>query len=141
MIPVHYVPPGLQIVGTPILIEQVVGMFPDIDSDDRFLALHNRAILVSGGSDLKFPFINHQPCPTAADSAGAGGLDLFVERIKVAESGINGVSQLPFRSTPRVWADDFPNETMVRFPPRIVPDHGANPLSSLLTITTNTPHT
>src|SRR5260370_23588185 len=136
LITVHYVPSGLQIVGTPILIEQVVGMFPDIDSDDRFWAFHNRAILVSGGSDLEVPFINHQPRPTAAESAGAGGLELFLERIKATESRINGVSQVPFRSTARVWADNFPKEGMVRVPARIVPNHGANRLGNLIEIGT-----
>jgi len=29
-IPLHHIPPGLQIVGTPVLILEIVAMFPDI---------------------------------------------------------------------------------------------------------------
>ena len=36
LVPIHRVPPGLQIVGSPILIEKVIGVFPDIDTEDRF---------------------------------------------------------------------------------------------------------
>src|ERR1022692_301125 len=46
--PVHHVPPCFQVLGTQVLIFQVIGMLPDVVAEDRVQALGQRRILVSG---------------------------------------------------------------------------------------------
>ena len=36
LVPVHNIPPGFQVVRSFILVEKVIGMFPNIDPYDRF---------------------------------------------------------------------------------------------------------
>src|SRR5205809_1227051 len=63
-IPVDYVPPGIEIVGTTILVLEVVGMLPYIVSHDRVETIHQRAVLVGGGNDLKLTApVEDEPCP------------------------------------------------------------------------------
>ena len=47
-VPVDHVPPGREIVRAPVLVEQIVGVLPDVDTEDRGLALHIWAVLVGG---------------------------------------------------------------------------------------------
>ena len=52
-LPVHHVPPGVQIVGTLVLILQIIRVLPHIDAHDRGLAGHVRAVLVGAREDLE----------------------------------------------------------------------------------------
>src|SRR5262245_20894491 len=76
LIPVDHVPPGLEVVGAAVLVVEVVGVLPDIDAEDRELALHERAILVGGAEDLEMPAIDDEPAPAAAEALGAGVVDV-----------------------------------------------------------------
>src|SRR5918994_3925774 len=44
--PVYDVPPNFQVFRTPVLILEVVGVLPDVDAEERLVALHERAGLV-----------------------------------------------------------------------------------------------
>src|SRR5438045_4651249 len=69
--PVHHVPPGSQVVGTAVLIFQIVGVLPHIDPHHRELAFHNRAILVGGGDDIELAgAILYKTSPTGAEARG-----------------------------------------------------------------------
>src|SRR6188474_2346040 len=48
-LPVDDVPPRGEIVRTPVLVLEVVGVLPDVDPEERRLALHHRRVLVRGG--------------------------------------------------------------------------------------------
>src|SRR5205823_14605631 len=74
--PVHHVPPGIDVVGTLVLIFQVVGMLPDVDAEDGRLAVHEGAILVRRAEDLQLAVGEDEPGPAAAEAADAGLLDL-----------------------------------------------------------------
>ena len=45
-VPVQRVPPGCDVVGSPVLIFEIIGMFPDVKTEERGLAFHDRAILI-----------------------------------------------------------------------------------------------
>src|SRR5437660_6352414 len=64
--PVHDVPPGIDIIGAFVLVLQIIGVFPDVDTDDRYLAVHVRTILVGGAENLKLAIGQDQPGPAAA---------------------------------------------------------------------------
>src|SRR5262249_32540518 len=46
--PIDHVPPGVEVVGPLVLVLQVVGVLPDVHTDDRGLAVGDRGILVRG---------------------------------------------------------------------------------------------
>ena len=50
-------------------------MLPDVDSEYGVLAVHKRAILISGAYHLQLPcIIQHQPGPTASESLAPASL-------------------------------------------------------------------
>src|SRR5260370_37529010 len=54
-VPMHHVPPSFDVVGPPILVVEIIGVFPNILSQDRGVAVHQRAILVWCGYNLELP--------------------------------------------------------------------------------------
>src|SRR5437879_4093467 len=40
--PIDHVPPGLEVVGSAVLVFQIIGMFPHVRPEDRFVAFHDR---------------------------------------------------------------------------------------------------
>src|SRR5436190_22956458 len=49
--PVDDAPPRVEIVLPPVLVLEVVGMFPDVDAEDRRIAVHQWRILVRRRDD------------------------------------------------------------------------------------------
>src|SRR5262245_1443013 len=45
-LPVHCIPPGLQIIGAAVLVVEVIGVFPHVIAEQRALAVHHRIVLV-----------------------------------------------------------------------------------------------
>src|SRR4051812_36258869 len=83
--PAHRVPPRVDVVGTPVLILQVVGVLPDVDAQERRLALGDRVVLV-GGADARQPgAVVHEPRPAGAELVDAGLLELGLEVPEGAE--------------------------------------------------------
>src|SRR5260221_14447589 len=68
-IPVDHLPPRVDVVGPLILVTQVIGVFPDVDAEERRLASHQRTVLVGAVHDLEFAVGQHQPGPATAESA------------------------------------------------------------------------
>src|SRR5436190_14655829 len=46
--PVDDIPPGVDVVGPLVLVLQVVGVLPDVDADDRRVAVGDGSVLVRG---------------------------------------------------------------------------------------------
>src|SRR4051794_14987108 len=61
--PVHHVPPGRDIVRPPVLVLQIVGVLPDIEAEDRLLAVHERVVLVRRAHDRQLAAVADQPGP------------------------------------------------------------------------------
>src|SRR5271166_5456072 len=75
-VPVHGVPPGVDVVGPLVLVFEVICVLPDVHADDGNLALHVRAVLVGRANDLELAVRKHQPGPAAAEAGNAGLLEL-----------------------------------------------------------------
>src|SRR5579883_1275104 len=85
-VPVHHVPPGRNVFGPAVLIFQIVRVLPDVEAQHRLLALHNRAVLVSGRNNLELPAaIFHQPRPARAEASGRSRVELLFESFEAAE--------------------------------------------------------
>src|SRR5260370_10153681 len=84
LIPVDHVPPGREIVGSAILVLQVVGVFPHVIAHHGIQTTHQGAILVGRRNDRKLAtLVKHEPPP-----AGAKTLDARVVKgaLKLVES-------------------------------------------------------
>src|SRR6266436_3648609 len=51
LVPVDGVPPGREVVGTAVLVLEVVGVLPDVVAEDGVAALGDGVVLVGGGDD------------------------------------------------------------------------------------------
>src|SRR5205814_17800 len=83
--PIDHVPPRVEVVGALVLILEIVGMFPDVDTQDRLLVLHGGSVLVRCAGDGQLAVVIDQPGPTAAEAANTRSLELGLEGGKVAE--------------------------------------------------------
>src|ERR1700681_2713064 len=83
--PVDDVPPCVDVVGTPILILEVVGVFPHVDAEHRLLAVHHRAVLVRAAFDGQRVAGADHPGPPAAEPAHRSLLQLFFELVEAPE--------------------------------------------------------
>src|SRR5262249_25061812 len=85
-IPIHHVPPSLEVIGTTVLVFEIVGMLPHVDAKDRRVAIHQRTILIWRRNNFEFSvLIFDEPRPAAAESAHSSGGKFFLEIIKAAE--------------------------------------------------------
>src|SRR4029450_7575984 len=53
LVPIHNVPPYVDVIGALGLMLQIVGVFPHVDADDALGPLHVRAVLVGCAEDSK----------------------------------------------------------------------------------------
>src|SRR3954469_25383107 len=67
--PIDHVPPSVDVVRTPVLIFQVVGVLPHVDAEHDFLAFHDRAVLIGTALDRELVAAADHPCPAASKPA------------------------------------------------------------------------
>ena len=85
-IPVHQVGEvGLDPLGAGVAVVDVVGVFPDIQGQDRLLTLGQRAFGVGGLDHLELASVQDQPRPAGAELGGRRGGEFGLEGIKAAE--------------------------------------------------------
>src|SRR3989338_10050752 len=127
--PIDDVPERRDVIRTPVMIFQVVGMFPDIQSQNRRSPalghIHDRIILVGRGANTKLSFGNRQPGPAAAKTGGGRIGKLLFERVKTAEVLRDGVREFTGWLPSGLGADPLPKKRMVVMPPAVITDRRA----------------
>ena len=127
LVPIHHVPPRLDVIGPAVLVIEIIGVLPDVDAEDRRVAVHQRAVLVRRGNHFELAaLVLDQPGPAAAEAARPGRREFFLERVEAAEGGFDVVAQFAGRFAAGVRAHDFPEEGMVRVTAAVVAHGGAN---------------
>src|SRR5437867_6177108 len=97
-VPVHHVPPGFDVVGTPVLILKIISMLPNIDAENRRVAVHQRAVLVWRRNDFKLSvLILDQPRPAAAKTSRTSGSKFLFEIVEAPECRFDIIGELAFR--------------------------------------------
>src|SRR3954449_4303818 len=93
LVPVDHVPPRLEVVRALVLVLEVVGVLPDVDSDQRRLPRGDRRVLVGGARHREPRAVVHEPGPAAAELADARGVHLLLELVEAAEGLVDAVGQ------------------------------------------------
>src|ERR1043165_3604197 len=60
----------IRIFCTAVLVVQIVGVFPHIDDEQRYLVMDHRGVGVRGVEDPEFAVVHYQPGPTTAELPG-----------------------------------------------------------------------
>src|SRR5262249_60758035 len=63
-VPVDDAPPRLEVVRATVLVLEVVRVLPDVDAEQRDVALHDRRVLVGSRIDRESGAVVDEPCPT-----------------------------------------------------------------------------
>src|SRR5712691_8101950 len=91
--PVQRVEPCRDIVGSLVLVFQVVRVLPHVDAQDRGEPLHERAVLVRIALDRHLSvLVSQQPGPAAAELAGPGLSELLFERVVAPKGALDRVA-------------------------------------------------
>ena len=106
--PVDDVPPRVDVVGAAVLVVQVVGVLPDVDAEQRRLAVADRVVLVGGRDDREAGAVVDEPGPAGAEAADAGVLELRLEVVERAERGVDRVARARRRARRRRRATSTP---------------------------------
>src|SRR5438270_13579922 len=81
--PIHHIPPGLEVIGAPILVKEIVSVLPNIDTEDRLVAVHQRAVLIRRGNYFELSaLVFDQPGPTTAKASHASRGKFFLEGVE-----------------------------------------------------------
>src|SRR5690606_12907868 len=90
VVPVDDVPKGGDVVGPQVLILEVVGVLPHVESEDRRLALHQGRILVRRAGDGELAaLVDDQPRPAAAEAVCRSVRELLLEVVERAERAVD----------------------------------------------------
>src|SRR5213078_1407398 len=92
-VPVHHIPPRFDVIGSPVLVIEIIGVLPNVHTKQRSIAVHERAVLVWGGNHFQLStLVLDQPRPAAPEPAGTGRREFFLERVETSESGFDIVA-------------------------------------------------
>ena len=125
-VPVDNVPESADIVRASILVVQVVGVFPDIETKNGSASFHQGAVLVGGAFHDQLISVNTQPRPTAAKPRGRGVGKGFLKCFEAAAGGINGCCEVPLRGSAGSRSHDAPEQRVVSVSATIVANCSAN---------------
>src|SRR5689334_5847558 len=98
LIPIYDVPPRRKVLGTPVLILQIVGMLPNIISHNGMMTIYDGVILVGGLYHFQLSRISpYKPHPSTAESIGAGVVKLLLELFEAAKCFFDLIAHAPGR--------------------------------------------
>src|SRR5438034_3581089 len=101
------------VVGPPVLIVKIVGVLPDIDSEQRRQAHGEWHSSVSSTSDRQGVAVRDQPCPAASELLNGGVDPLRTKLVEAAERAVNALGERAGRLASASRLHAFPVERMV----------------------------
>src|SRR5205807_2019763 len=92
---------------------EVVGVLPDVDAEQRGLALADRVVLIGSGGNGQAGAVVDEPGPARAELVDAGVLELGLEVVKGPEGGLDGRGQVTVGLAAAVGGHPLPEQRMV----------------------------
>src|SRR5437764_5784622 len=115
-IPVHeMVEKGLDEIGPPVLVIEIVGVLPDIAGQEGRLPERDRVDPVQGVRDLEFTLVGDEPGPAAAELIDRGLLELLLELVHVAEIALEGLREVACWRAAAIRLQAVPEEIVVPY--------------------------
>ena len=130
--PVRDAPEGFEVVRSLVLVLEVVGVFPHIDTEDgrAFAAsdglAHDRVVLIGGGNDLELAAIDDEPGPAAAETADTRGFKLRLEIRETAERGIDALRDCAGGRAAGLGSHELPEHRVIVVTAAVVADGAAD---------------
>lgn len=113
-VPVYDRPDILDVVGTAILIAEVVSMFPDIDTEEGTKAMYYRIASVRFLRDDELTvFLCREPSPTRAEERRASREEFLLEGFKATPLSDNSIKELTRRLSSLAWSKLSEVEVMI----------------------------
>src|SRR5450759_1193701 len=141
LFPIHDIPPRADVVGSLVLVLEVVRVFPDIETHDRFLAFHERIVLVRRAGDRELSAGVEQPRPARAESSHARGAELLIKLGEIPERALDRGPEVSTGLPSGLGGHDLPEHRVIPVPTAVVPDGGADRFRTVsythLTLPTN----
>ena len=94
-------------------------MLPDIDTEQRGVPLHQRAVLIRRGVNLQSVIAEDEPCPSGAEPCCRGGTEQVAGFMQSTEGGDKRLFDFTADFAP-VGAHDRPEERVVRMAAAVV---------------------
>src|SRR5207253_10159497 len=127
-VPVDGVPPGGHVVGTPVLVLQVVGVLPDVDPENGYSAFHDGVVLVGEALHRQPAAGQVGPAPAAPELPDAGLAGRVLVGGEVPECLADGVRDRARRVPAPARAHDGPEDRVVEMPAAVVANDGPDVL-------------
>ena len=126
-LPGDNIPESLEVIRAAVLVVEVVGVLPDVDTNDGFALgtgdglAHEGRVLIGGGDDLELlRGSDDEPGPATAKTSEAGGFELGLEFVKAAELLVDGLGEGSGGGSAFIGTKEFPEEGMVGMTAAIV---------------------
>src|SRR3954465_3677131 len=125
-LPIDHVPPRRDVIRPLVLVLQVVGVLPHIESHDRLLTFHQRVVLVRRAGDREFAALVDQPHPARSEASHAGRAELLAKFREVAERALDGRAEISPRLPACVGTHNLPEHRVVPVATTVVSHRGSN---------------
>lgn len=126
-VPIDDIGYGLEVIGAFILIFQIVGVFPNVDPQQRDMTGGERGVLIGGGGhgDGFFGWIEDEPDPTGAEDF-ASFVEVFGHGgISRPEGGTEGVFEVAGRLG-GCGGEGIPEQIVVKVATAVIANSGAD---------------
>ena len=123
--PVNEVPERGDVVWATILVVQVVGVFPDVESQQWGPTFHQGAILIRGAFNNQLSLVIGEPRPTTPKSSGRRRTDFFFQCRKASKGAVDRSGQFASRFGTGMRSQNRPEQGMVCMATRVVADQRA----------------
>ena len=127
--PIDYVPKRGHVVGTTVLVVEVVGMFPHIQAENRGATFGQGRVLIGATFEDELSLVDGQPRPAAAESGRGRIGEFFLEVVQATEFGIDGLGQLASRSATAAVSgrrQNRPEQRVIRVTAAVVANNRAD---------------
>ena len=109
-----------------VLVLQIVGMFPYVQCQQRFLPFCERIILVGGRENFQMVSVKHQPCPAASELGNRSRCKFLFEIFKGTKVSFNLFSHRAVEGSASLRCHHFPEKGVVEITAAIVSHSAAD---------------
>lgn len=120
--PVDNLLESLEILHSAILILQIVGVFPHVDSEERSASGGKWTVLVGRCFDFEFAVTQGQPGPTATEHFQGDGLKFLLQSVLGSKGAFDGFCEGTGGSVSLLLAETLPQQAMVIMPAAMIAD-------------------